>query len=213
MNQQINLFQPIFRKERKILSFVAMVQICLVVVAALLAIGGYGVWQSLTLKHQLVSLKQQQQQRLVQLNKATQEVAKLKNKDQSQTQIVRLERELEAERHILSVLDAKHLRGIKGFSSYFESFSRQVVQGMWLTGFDVENGGQAVQIRGSSTEPDLVPRFLQGLSKESQLRGIEFSVLQMLRVKDNLTWVDFVVSAGKDANLVPVNGTNAPGKR
>ena len=205
MNQQINLFQPIFRKERKILSFVTMVQICLIVIAALLAISGYSWWQTLSLKHNLVDLKQQHQSRLAQLNKVAHEVAKMKNRDQSQSQISRLERELEAERHILAVLDGRHLRQIKGFSSYFESFSRQVVQGMWLTGFDVADGGQSVQIRGSSTEPELVPRFLQGLSKEKQLQGTEFSVLQMLREKDDLSWVDFVVSAGKAVNLIPAD--------
>lgn len=211
MNQQINLFQPIFRKQRKILSFVAMVQICLIVFAALLAISGYSWWQTVSLKQHLAGLKQQHNERLAQLDKVTREVAKMKNKDLSQTQIQRLEQELKAERHILSVLDARHLRGIKGFSSYFESFSRQVVQGMWLTGFDVANGGLSVQIRGSSTEPDLVPEFLKGLSKEKQLQGTQFSVLQMLREKDDMSWVDFVVSAGKSASLLPINNSNGPG--
>jgi len=206
MNQQINLFQPIFRKERKILSFVAMVQICMIVIAALLAISGYSWWQTLSLKRDLAGLKQQHTVRLAQLDKVTREVARMKDRDESQTQIERLEQELEAERHILSVLDGKHLRGIKGFSSYFESFSRQVVQGMWLTGFDVANGGQSVQIRGSSTQPDLVPQFLKGLSNEKQLQGTEFSVLQMLREKDDMSWVDFVVSAGKKASLITLDG-------
>jgi Tfp pilus assembly protein PilN len=207
MNQQINLFQPIFRKERKILSFVTMVQICLIVLAALLLISGYSWWQTLSLKQNLAGLKQQHQARLAQLDKVTREVAKMKDKDQSQSQIERLEQELQAERHILAVLDGKRLRQIKGFSSYFESFSHQVVQGMWLTGFDVANGGQSVQIRGSSTEPDLVPRFLQGLSKEKQLQGTEFSVLQMLREDDDVSWVDFVVSAGKDTSLISIDST------
>lgn len=213
MNQQINLFQPIFRKERKILSFVAMIQICLIVIAAFLAMTGYSWWQTLSLKHHLAGLKHERGVRLAQLNKVTLEVAKMKNQDQSQSQIQRLEQELKAERHILSVLDAKHLRGIKGFSSYFESFSRQVVQGMWLTGFDVADGGQSVQIRGSSTEPDLVPQFLKGLSKEKQLQGTEFGVLQMLREHDDMRWVDFVVSAGKSASLISLDADNGPARR
>lgn len=199
MNQQINLFQPIFRKERKILSFIAMVQICVIVLAALAAISGYSWWQTVSLKRDLAGLKQQHQIRLAQLARTTREIAKLHREDQSQSEIDRLEQELRAERHILAVLDGKQLRQIKGFSSYFESFSRQVVNGMWLTGFDVAEGGQSVQIRGSSTEPALVPRFLQGLSREKQLQGTEFSVLQMLREQDNYSWVDFVVSAGTGA--------------
>lgn len=196
MNQQINLFQPMFRKERKILSFNAVVQVCLIIMAALAAISAYSGWQARSLKHSLVALSAQHQQRLVQLENITRESSALQSKDTTQSEIQRLEQELNAERQILSQLDGKHLRHIKGFSSYFESFSRQIVNGMWLTGFDVAQGGQTVEIRGSSVEPELVPQFLQGLSNESQLSGTQFSVLQMLREDVNYQWIDFVLSTG-----------------
>jgi hypothetical protein len=67
---------------------------------------------------------------------------------------------------------------------------------MWLTGFDVAQGGQSIQIRGSSVEPELVPQFLKRLSSETQLSGTEFSVFQMLREEIEMQWVDFVLSAG-----------------
>ena len=196
MNQQINLFQPIFRKERKILSFNAMVQVCLIIVVALGGIGGYGWWQGQDLKKELVSLKAQHGERIAQLEMISRESSKLRSKDQTENEISRLEQELKAEQYILSVLDGKQLRQIKGFSTYFESFSRQIVKGLWLTGFDVAQGGMSVQIRGSSVEPEYVPQFLQGLSKEDQLTGTEFSVLQMLREEANYNWIDFVLSAG-----------------
>lgn len=196
MNQQINLFQPMFRKERKILSFNATLQVCLIVVAALAAITTYSVWQTQAMKHTVATLATQHQARLAQLEKITREASTLQAKDNTQNEIQRLEQELNAERQILSRLDGKRLRHIKGFSSYFESFSRQVVNGMWLTGFDVMQGGQSIQIRGSSVEPELVPLFLQGLAQESQLSGTQFSVLQMLREEVNYQWIDFVLSTG-----------------
>lgn len=196
MNQQINLFQPMFRKERKILSFNAIFQVCLILVVALAAISAYSTWQIRTLKQNMTTLSVQHQQRLAQLESVSRESSKLQAKDTTQSEIQRLEQELNAERHILSMLDGKRLRHIKGFSSYFESFSRQIVNGMWLTGFDVAQGGQSVQIRGSSVEPDLVPQFLQGLSKEAQLSGTQFGVLQMLREDEEMQWIDFVLSTG-----------------
>lgn len=197
MNQQINLFQPIFRKERKILSFNTMGIVCLIFVVLFGTIHGYSVIQGQGLKKEVKSLKVQHAQRLAQLEMISRESDKIRSKDQTESEINRLENELKAERYILSVLDGKRLRQIKGFSSYFESFSRQIVNGLWLTGFDVAQGGMSVQIRGSSIEPEYVPKFLQGLSQESQLNGTEFSVLQMLREENNYNWVDFVLSAGE----------------
>lgn len=196
MNQQINLFQPLFRKERKILSFSAIIQVCLIIVAAFTAISAYSMWQVRGLQHNLDRLSAQYQQRLAQLEGITREANTLQVNNTTQSEIQRLEQELNAERRILSLLDGKHLRHIKGFSSYFESFSRQIVNGMWITGFDVAQGGQSVQIRGSSIEPELVPQFLQGLSNERQLSGTQFSVLQMLREDMNYQWIDFVLSTG-----------------
>lgn len=198
MNQQINLYQPIFRKERKILSFGALVYACVMVAATLLAISGYGWWQAMALQREIGILEAQHKGQVAQLERITREVTKRVSADHTQNEILNLEKELQAERYILSVLDGKQLRNIKGFSAYFQSFSRQIIQGMWLTGFTVAKGGKTVEIRGSSLEPGLVPQFVQGLSNETRLKGTRFSVLQMLREEIEYQWVDFVLSAGDE---------------
>ena len=100
MNQQINLFQPIFRKERKILSFDAMLQVSVIAVLALAAISGYSGWQTQGLEKDIATLQIQHGQRIAQLEVITRESVKLQSEDQTQKEITLLEQELEAERHI-----------------------------------------------------------------------------------------------------------------
>ena len=56
MNQQINLFQPIFRKERKVLSFEALIQISGIMIVALAALYGYGSWNNIGLAKEISGL-------------------------------------------------------------------------------------------------------------------------------------------------------------
>ena len=45
MTQQVNLYQPIFRKQRKVFSAVTIAQAAAVFIVGLLLIYGYGRWQ------------------------------------------------------------------------------------------------------------------------------------------------------------------------
>jgi hypothetical protein len=195
MNQQINLFQPIFRKERKLLSFETMLQICAVVLIALAGLYAYGWWHTQQLNGDVARLQKQHQKRLAQLERVSREASKRPAQTQVQDEIARLQAELKAERYILSLLDGDEVGQATGFSEYLQIFTRRVVQGMWLKEFVVYDGGDHMLIRGGSVSADLVPKFLKGLSQEPQLQGMHFSVLQMARDKPNKSWIEFVLSS------------------
>jgi hypothetical protein len=52
---------------------------------------------------------------------------------------------------------------------------------VWLTGFDITGSAEQMTLAGRSTNPELVPRYMQKLSAEPTLSGIEFRVFQMNR--------------------------------
>lgn len=195
VNQQINLFQPIFRKERKLLSFEALIQICAVMVIALILLTGYGWWQSKGLDAQVAQLKKQHDARLEMLQQVTSEASKQSSNDETQKEIAQLQAELDAERYILSVLGEDEFGQTTGFSEYLQIFMRRVVQGMWITRFTVFDSGDNMLIQGGSLSADLIPEFLQGLSQEVQLQGMHFSVLQMARKEPNKAWIEFNLSS------------------
>ena len=200
MNQQINLFQPIFRKERKVLSFEALVQICGIMIAALAALCGYGMWSNSGLSTEVSGLKKQHSERITMLERISREAAKRSSNDEVEKEIQRLESELAAERYIVSLL-SKDMLGkdqlgkALGFSEYLEIFSRRVVQGMWISKFSVVDGGQHMLIKGGALSAELVPLFLQGLAEEPSLAGTEFTVLQLAREDANRAWIEFVLSS------------------
>jgi hypothetical protein len=53
-------------------------------------------------------------------------------------------------------------------------FSRQTLQGVWLTGFDITAGGDELTIAGRALSADLVPAYLQRLNREAAIQGRQF---------------------------------------
>ena len=203
MQQQINLFQPIFRKERKILSFAALIQISGIFITALVVLYGLGLWQNSRINKELAGLKKQHDERIAMLERVSRKVSKLSGDVTVDEEVARLEAELAAERYIVSLLSKDKTGKAKngksgeavGFSQYLEIFSRRVVQGMWISQFSVYDGGDHMLIKGGALSADLLPKFLQGLSAEPLLNGMEFRVLQMSRKETNSNWIEFALSS------------------
>jgi hypothetical protein len=63
------------------------------------------------------------------------------------------------------------------------AFARQVVPGLWLTGFKVTGDATQISLSGGVTNPELLPAYIQRLSKESVMQGKTFSTLQMQQAK------------------------------
>jgi len=197
-NQQINLFQPIFRKERKLLSFRVLTQGCAAVLAVLVIIYGWSVQQTQQMKADLIQLKKQQIQLSTQLTEVSARLAGMKTDTAPQLALASLEQELAARQKVVVALTRVKDSYTRGISNYLESFSRQAPGGVWLTGFTVQAGGEGLVIHGSSLKAALVPTFLQQLSSESALSGTEFGLLQIQREEPNARFVDFTVYTGTE---------------
>lgn len=197
INQQVNLFQPIFRKERKLLSFRVLLQASGVVVLALLLMYGWGAWQTRTLRADLAQLQGQMAQRTETLSALGTQLAQGQAQSGPQQELARLEREMEARQKVVNTLTQVRESYTEGVSGYLESFARQTPKGLWLTGFTVQGGGEGLVIRGSATKPELVPSFVQQLASETTLAGTRFGLLQIQR-EDQKATVDFVLYTGSE---------------
>jgi len=203
MQQQINLFQPIFRKERKILSFGALIQISGIVMFALAVLYGYGLWNNNRASKQLSALKTQHDERIAMLERVSREASKHAGDVNVDEEVARLEAELAAQRYVVTLLNKGRVGtektvnsgGQTGFSQYLEIFSRRVVKGMWISQFSVYDGGENMLIKGGALSAALLPEFLTGLSEEPLLVGMEFSILQMSRDEAHKNWIEFVLSS------------------
>lgn len=148
------------------------------------------------LQHKLESDKQLNQQRLTQLASLSNEIAKFKG-NSGQSRVSQLKQELEAERFLLSVLGDLYASHSKGFATYLEGFSRRVIDGLWITRFDMLNGGSAVKLVGGALKPDAVPRFIENLKQEKAMQGTKFQILEIDRPSNNKNWVEFSLASDK----------------
>jgi Tfp pilus assembly protein PilN len=199
INQQVNLFQPIFRKERKLLSFKVLLQAGAAVLAVLVMLFGWSLQQTRQVEADLVQLQQREAHFATQLAAVSARLAGMKTNTAPQLALANLEQELKARQKVVAVLTRVRDSYTKGVSGYLESFSRQAPKGVWLTGFSVQAGGEGLVIRGGALKPALVPTFLQQLSGEDALRGTEFGLLQIQREESDTRFVDFTVYTGDEA--------------
>lgn len=181
MSQQINLYQPIFRKEEKKFSTTAMLQAIGLVVVGVVAMYGYTFWQIATLKNELSRVEQSHATATKRLADATERFGSRDGQSSVDNEIARLEGEVVAKQRIQEILQRGVFSNTRGFSDYFVSFARQHTPGIWLTGFDIVGSAEQMSLAGRTTNPELVPRYMQKLSSEKTLSGIEFRVFQMNR--------------------------------
>jgi len=195
VSQQINLYQPIFRKQKKIFSAKTLLQASAMLIAALLLIYGYGRWQVFTLNQELTHAKSQltaSQRRVAEMRRLN--PPKVKDQRLEKTS-KRLQKELDTKRRVIAVLSGKSFGNTAGFADYFEGLARQHVAGMWLTGLKIQDGGTHLELSGSTLRPALVPRFLQHLGGEAPFAGMRFDTFKMSRDKHHTHWVDFVLKS------------------
>ena len=199
MSQQINLYQPIFRKQKKKFSALAMLQALAMVFAGALVLVGYAFWQNSQLRAQL----NQSDRQLASVTKRFEEVAQ-KFAGQSRTtspeqKVAELERAIQLRERVRGLLNRGIFANTQGFSGYFTAFGRQHVPGVWLTSMQITGAADELVLSGRSQVPELVPRYLQRLAQEKKLAGIEFQSFQMNRPKEPARYVEFMVRTGTAA--------------
>jgi hypothetical protein len=180
MNQQINLYQPMFRKQHVVFSVMTMLQVG---IFFLIIFSSLYFYQSKNLKsyrNQLVTIDKE----LVQLSSQVMALDGSKKKSKSkliENEIAKLTKELEQRERIFNVLSSTSFGSSSGFSSYLEAFAKGHVEGTWLTNVNIGQGGVSLGLKGKTLSSKLVPVYIQKLAKEESLQGSSFNVMEIAR--------------------------------
>jgi hypothetical protein len=180
MHQQINLYQPIFRKQRLMFSAVAMAQGAALVAAALLAFYGYGVYKVGRLEAEVTRLEGLEQAFTAQLGGIDPSLAASARAGVEQ-EIAALNATLADRQRLIDVLRDQPLGGSQGFSGYLAALARQHRPELWLTRIAVNGGTRALELAGRSVRAEAVPEYLRRLGSESALAGQRFDRLEIAR--------------------------------
>jgi len=199
VNQQINLYQPMFRRRRTVLSAIAIVQVAVITVLVLAAIHGYTLWQVGALEAELAALEARRDRMA---ERAAALAARYSPKQKSallEREIERLRAERDHTRRVVEALAGGTLGDVRGFADYLEALARRHVAGTWLTAGTLAEGGRAMALSGSTLAPDLVALYIRRLGDEPVLSGRAFNVLRLRRDEAEPRRVDFTLGTRAQA--------------
>ncbi len=180
MSQYINLLGPAFRKPRLLLSLNRAVILAGVATVVMIGLLFYSRYQVDGLRAELVSAQGLLKAQGKYTDRLKGEGAAQKDDTGLAAEVARLEMELKSARAAMGVLEGGALGNRNGFASYLLAFSRQALDGLWLTGFTVDGAGE-VAIQGRVISANLLPEYIQKMNKEPALQGRAFSALEMRR--------------------------------
>lgn len=191
--QQVNLYQPIFRRQKQIFSAAAMVQATAVVAVALLTIYVYGLLQVRSLEAEAVQLEGREKAQSTQLASLDPSSSLARRREMEQ-ELERLNARLLEQQRLIEVLRDQPLGTTEGFSGYLAALGRRRSPGLWLTAVSINGASHAIELVGESIAPGLVPKYLLTLGEEEALAGQRFDEFEIERKEDGGN-VEFRVSS------------------
>jgi hypothetical protein len=196
VSQQINLYSPLFRKQRKVFSAAAMLQAIALVLAGVAAFYAYVALHSSLLEIKVAESDAQLRSELERLK-----VYSGGDSPDAVKTLAERRKALEAalaERHrtAQALADSGLGRG-DGHSEPLRALARVSMQGLWLTRIQFSDKDGEVAIAGRATHPELVATYLERLRREPALHGRAFARLEIRRPAgaERPGTVEFVLSS------------------
>jgi hypothetical protein len=179
VSQQINLYNPIFLKQKKHFSALAMVQALGGIMLGMLAFYAYAHYEVGKMGAGVEETAKRLQIEQTRLTKVAAEFSPGKDTQLLESQAVQLESELAARQKVLAVLQGGELGNTVGFSEYLRAYARQALDGLWLTGFTIHGAGNSMTLDGRVVKADLVPAYIRRLDQEKIMQGKAFASMEI----------------------------------
>lgn len=181
MNNSINLYNPELRRKKVLFSALhIMIGLVIISISAFIFYG-YHINLANELRKTETKLGQMINNQQNQINLLAADLAlKKTNMAKLAETIQTTKQQLNKQRQLFLIL-SEALSYRYGYSRYLRALARQSLEGLWLTGFNIEGIEEKLLIRGNTINPELIPRYLARLRQESELQGKIFNNLIMTR--------------------------------
>lgn len=179
MSQQINLFNPIFLKQEKLFSAVTMAQALALILLGSAVLIAYSQYKSSGLGTQAAASTTQLALAQTQLAKVNAEFRPRQKSKLIEDDIQKTEIEVKSLQQVFDILQKGEFGNTKGYAEYLRAFSRQILGGVWLTGFSIHGAGSEIGLQGRALQPELVPAYIGRLKREPVMQGKSFATLEM----------------------------------
>jgi hypothetical protein len=179
MTQQINLFNPIFLKQKRYFSAKTMLQALIPILAGVLVFYLYAGFQIGKLTKQVMEVSSQLDRETAKLAKIKADYGPKTGSNSLSDEVKRLEKQLKERETILTSSQGRNFGKNVGFAQYMQAFSRQAVSGLWLTGFTIASADNRMIINGRALRPELVPIYIRRLNQEQVMQGHTFGTFDL----------------------------------
>lgn len=179
MIQNINLYQPILRKQPKVFSAATMAQIGAGIVAVMLALSGYSAYKVRALESSVAAVEMRKASLQKQITDARAKYEARSSSTLLESELRRVSDEVENRKKIATLLKRGPLSNTGGFSGHLESLAGHHATGTWLTQIVFREGGDWISLAGVALAPELVPVYLQRLLDAPAFQGSRFNVLEL----------------------------------
>jgi Tfp pilus assembly protein PilN len=172
--QQVNLFEPIFRAERKLFASAAIAAALALLIMGLALVWGFA-WRQLSVhEREIASLEAARAERVAALARAgvgfaTDPAVVAARSRQLTTEITRAER-------ALALIRRGGVGTTAGFADRLEALARPQEPGLWLTRIVFTSHETALS--GATRDAAAIPRYIAALSAESAFAALKVDRLQ-----------------------------------
>lgn len=193
--QEINLYQPVSKGVRGMLSARSTGIVFAVIGATLVALWGFAWWQLDKLRDAAQVVRNQQQAQAAMAAAQGPQLDALSD-EQLEALIQQLAASVDGKSRAMDLLARESSGGLYGFSSRLRAFGERHIEGIWLDRLMMGANVDAVSVSGTTLSPDSVPRYLRSLAQDPALKGgkIDEFVIEKPHRKD------------ADGNLIPTGG-------
>jgi len=179
LSQQINLFNPIFLKQKRHFSALAMAQALALVLLGVLAMYAYEVRQNRTLAGVLAKADEQLEERRSQITRFGREFSTQGASRALANELSAAESRLAQRTSLLDDVKTGVGGDVQGYSRYLTALARQTMPGVWLTGLDIGGKSSALVIKGRALDSALVPAYMRALNRAAPLAGRRVDELRL----------------------------------
>lgn len=198
MSQQINLYQPIFRKEKIVFSAqtIAWLSLGLIVILVL--------W-SVLIGQRVSGLEAELERQREAEQRVVRQVAELRSSLPPSEPDPSLEAEVESLRErrddlqeSLAALESRMPAADVELLDRLDALARQVPAGLWLTRVALGDHGRSITVSGNALEAQLVPAWLADLSRADQFTDLGFRQVRLAERPDGKPGIRFTVSTAAE---------------
>ncbi len=179
MSQQINLYVPVYRPQKKYFSSQMMLYAGGALFAGVVALSAFAQLRVYAMEKEAAQVSRLLMTRIEALQAAAADKSGETKRKSLESRVQSAEAELRSAQRIAEAIESSAGSDSGGFSEFLRALARQTVSGVWLTAINVDLEGDGLSLAGAALRPELVSDYIDRLRREEIFRGRSFAKVEI----------------------------------